>query len=63
MTEKELLYFEDAIGHTSNIKKILDDFIEKTIDDKIKDFFQEEKSKIINLNDDLTNTLGGKANE
>ena len=62
MTEKELLYFEDAIGHTSNIIKLLNDFINKVEDEKIKTFIEEEREKIYTLKSNLINVLGGKAN-
>ena len=38
MTQKELLYFEDAIGHIGNISKLLNDFTGKVNNQEIKDF-------------------------
>ena len=62
MTQKELLYFEDAIGHLGNIDKLLNDFTEKVIDDQIKKFLLDEQKKLLELKSDLINVLGGNAN-
>ena len=62
MTQKELLYFEDAIGHLGNIDKLLNDFIGKVNNNQIKDFFSSEQTKIKNLKSNLTSVVGGKAN-
>lgn len=62
MTQKELLYFEDAIGHLGNIDKLLNDFTEKVIDDQIKKFLSDEQKKLLELKSDLINVLGGNAN-
>ena len=42
MTEKELAYFEDAVGHEENIVKILDKSISMVEDSSIKDFMESE---------------------
>ena len=62
MTQKELLYFEDAIGHLGNIVKLLNDFDSNVQNNQIKDFFNNEKSKLQNLKTTLVNVLGGKTN-
>ncbi len=63
MTQKELLYFEDAIGHLKNIDKLLNDFIGKVDNNQIKDFFSSEQVKLQDLKSDLTAVLGGVSNE
>lgn len=62
MTQKELLYFEDAIGHLENIVKLLNDFDSNVQNNQIKEFFNNEKSKLQNLKTTLVNVLGGKTN-
>ena len=62
MTQKELLYFEDAIGHLGNILKLLNDFNEKVDNNQIKEFLSNEKEKLQNLKSNLTNVLGGIVN-
>ena len=42
MTQKELLYFEDAIGHEGNIVSILEDSIEKLQDENLISFLEGE---------------------
>ena len=63
MTQKELLYFEDAIGHLKNIDKLLNDFIGKVDNNQIKDFFSSEQVKLQDLKSSLTTVLGGVSNE
>ena len=63
MTQKELLYFEDAIGHETNIIKIIEDEISKFQDPNLKSFMQNELSNHNELKNKLMNTLEGKTNE
>ena len=62
MTQKELLYFEDAIGHLDNIDKLLNDFNGKVENSEIRNFLSKEQVTLQKLKSDLTNVLGGKAN-
>lgn len=62
MTEKELLYFEDAIGHIGNISKLLNDFTGKVNNQEIKDFFNDENNNLQNLKENLINVLRGESN-
>ncbi len=62
MTQKELSYFEDAIGHEANIIKIVSDMINKLTDDNLISFMNNELEKHNNLKSDLMNILGEKAN-
>ena len=45
MTQKELLYLEDAIGHEKNIISICKDSITKLTDEELISFMQNELTK------------------
>ena len=62
MTQKELSYFEDAIGHVSNIIKILEESIKNVSDDKILSFMEEEMNCQSTLKETLMTKLKEKAN-
>lgn len=62
MTQKELSYFEDAIGHVGNIVKILEDEVKRVEDENILSFMNEEISKQKNLKENLLTKLKEKAN-
>ena len=42
MTQKELLYVEDAIGHEQNVSAIVSDAISKLEDKTLKTFLKNE---------------------
>ena len=63
MTQKELAYLEDAIGHESNIIKILDETIQNLQDDQLISFMQSEMDEHATQKQSLMNFLEGKANE
>ncbi len=63
MTQKELLYFEDAIGHESNMIKIIEAGIENLEDDNLKNFMNDELSKHNDMKQSLMNLLEEKTNE
>ena len=63
MTQKELLYLEDAIGHEKNIIKIIEDTIERLDDQNLISFMQNELNMHTNLKERLMNFLEAKANE
>ena len=63
MTEKELLYVEDAVGHETSIIKILNESIEFLEDDKLITFIEEEISKHEDLKQGLLNLLEDEDNE
>ena len=63
MTQKELLYVEDAIGHESSIIKILNESLEFLDDDKLITFIEEEIEKHEDLKQSLLNLLEDEANE
>ena len=63
MTQKELLYFEDAIGHENNIIKLIKEKIKKIKDSELKNFFEDELSNHTVLKEKLMETLEEKVNE
>lgn len=63
MTQKELLYLEDATCHEQSIISILEDSIEKLEDDNLKEFIQEELDKHNGIKENLLNLLEENANE
>ena len=63
MTQKELLYFEDAIGHEKSIIQIIDKSIKNLDDDNLISFLENERQSHVEMKDKLMNLLGGKANE
>lgn len=63
MTQKELNYIEDAIGHEQNIIKVLDFTKENIQDEELKKFIENEYNIHISMKDYLLNMLEGKTNE
>jgi hypothetical protein len=63
MTQKELLYLEDAIGHEKNIITIIDDTIKRLDDENLVSFMQNELTMHTDLKEKLMNFLEDKANE
>ena len=62
MTQKELLYVEDAICHEDNIINICNDIISRLDDEDVINFIEEEleahnntKNKLIDLLEDNVN--------
>lgn len=45
MTQKELLYVEDAIGHEKSLSSILEQSVESIQDEDLKVFLQKECEK------------------
>ena len=62
MTQKELLYVEDAIGHEKNIIKICDDMINTLEDEEIVSFMENQIQIHTNLKDKLFDVLEEKSN-
>lgn len=62
MTQKELLYLEDAIGHEKSIIKICQDTKNNLLDERLVSFIDEEILKHQNLSDRLTGFLKEQAN-
>ena len=63
MTQKELSYVEDAIGHENNIIKIINITISNLEDENLISFMNEELNTHKNMLEKLMNHLEGKANE
>ncbi len=63
MTQKELLYLEDAIGHESNIIMICQSNLEMISEPEIVSFMQNELKKHISMKEKLLNFLEDKKNE
>ncbi len=63
MTQKELLYVEDAIGHENNIISIVTDTINNLEDENLKEFMQDKLEYHESFRDELMNFLEEKSNE
>ena len=62
MTQKELAYVEDAIGHESNIIKILEQTIKNIEDERLTNFLQTELSEHNKTKEKLISKLEEKSN-
>lgn len=62
MTQKELAYVEDAVGHESNIIKILEETIKNIEDERLKNFLQTELSEHTKTKEKLISKLEGMSN-
>ena len=62
MTQKELLYFEDAVWHEDSIIKILTNSIDNLDDEELINFMQNEVEKHSRLKQELMDMLGEKNN-
>ena len=63
MTEKELLYVEDAIGHEKNIVSICNEMINLLEDENLVSFIKKEMRKHKSMEEDLMEMLEVKSNE
>ena len=63
MTQKELLYFEDAIGHEVNTIDICNYIIETLDDENLVDFMKKELKKHKSIKERLMNELEESSNE
>ena len=63
MTQKELSYLEDAIGHEGNIIKICEETIKNLSDESLISFMNNELDRHNNLKENLLRVLEEKANE
>ena len=63
MTQKELLYLEDAIGHEKEMISVLSETIELLEDEKLKNYLGDELQNHQEIQEELINKLGGKINE
>lgn len=63
MTQKELLYIEDAIGHETNIIKVCQDSIKRLQDKKLGSFLESEVKKHTKTKEKLMKMLETKSND
>lgn len=63
MTEKELLYFEDAISHEDILISICEDISEKLEDEELKEFISNEVEVHNSIKKNLKDKLEEKVNE
>ena len=63
MTQKELNYLEDAIGHEDNIIKICTENVNNMHDEDLKNFMHAQIEKHKSLKEKLMNMLEEKTNE
>ena len=63
MTQKELSYLEDAIGHIENIIKICNESINNLQDESLISFLNQEVENHTSLKEELMDKLEEKANE
>ena len=61
MTQKELLYVEDAIGHEKSLAAILQESITHIEGENLKTFLQKECEKHQNMENKLKDVLKGEA--
>ena len=63
MTQKELLYVEDAIGHEGSIISILEESLKNISDENLVLFLEEKLNKYNSMKEKLINILEEKTNE
>ena len=63
MTQKELLYLEDAVNHETNIIAYVTDAINNLQNEDLKDFMEEKLNEHIAFKVELINMLEDYANE
>ena len=63
MTQKDLLYLEDAVKHEDNLINICTYYLEISEDKNIIDFIKHQIKKHHNIKDQLLNTMEEIANE
>ncbi len=63
MTQKELLYVEDAIGHEKNIISICENMLENLDDESLVSFIEDQIDSHTSIKDKLMNLLEEKVNE
>ena len=63
MTQKELLYVEDAIGHERCLINNVGNYINCLADDNLREFMQKEKKTHEKLEKELIEILEENSNE
>ncbi len=62
MTQKELLYFEDAVGHEESIIKICQNTVSSLQDERLVSFMESQINDHQKMKEKLMNLLKEKAN-
>ncbi len=62
MTQKELLYVEDAVEHEKSIIKICNDLLNKLTDDNLSLFIKDEIESHETMKSELISLLKEKSN-
>lgn len=63
MTQKELLYMEDAIGHEQNLETIFTNFSNATEDSELSSFISKLAKKHLTLSEKLLKVMEDITNE
>ncbi len=63
MTQKELLYVEDAIKHECNVISIIKDIIERLENDDLVDFMEDMLESHKSMKDNLMNLMEDNIND
>lgn len=63
MTQKELLYVEDAVEHEKSILKLIDSFKNNTESSELLSFMDEQKKSHKDIYDNLMSLLRENAHE
>ena len=63
MTQKELLYIEDAIGHEENIISVCNETLNYLEDEALVSFLSKEVNKHMRMKEKLMKMLEDKSNE
>lgn len=63
MTQKELLYMEDAVGHEKNLQTIFEYYSNELQDENLSTFLSKLALKHKHLEEKLMKVMEGTANE
>lgn len=63
MTQKELLYYEDAVSHEDILLKVCQEAVSKLENEQLIEIMQAEITRHTNLKNILMNTMEGLINE
>ncbi len=63
MTQKELLYYEDAVSHEDILLKVCQEAVSKLENEQLIEIMQTEITRHTNLKNILMNTMEGLINE
>ena len=63
MTQKELLYVEDAIGHERVISQSIEEIIKQLEDESLRDYMNDELTNHQNMEESLLKLLEDIKNE